>query len=73
MDKENKLPKTILKELILICKEAHHLYAFLSDFEEDLVRDTIRRYARYGKELRLSPKQIDILLEIQEKLYIERR
>ena len=70
MNKDNKLSIETLRIIILICKEANQHYLFLSYFEQDLVKDTIYRYSRYGKEMRLSENQVKILLEIRDKLFM---
>ena len=59
----------MIKKIVLICKHASLHIDFLSVFEKNLIYDTIRRYSKYGKKVRLSKEQISILFQIAEKLY----
>ncbi len=70
MAEENKLTAYQLEEAIRICKGAYSYRLFLSGFEERLIVDTAMRYAQYGKEIRLSYKQLKTLKEIEQKLYL---
>jgi len=38
-----------------------------TDWERDFVRDQIERFKRFGEELHISPKQLDILQKIARR------
>jgi hypothetical protein len=60
-----------LERLIFILKEANLHKILLDDFEQDIIYDRSRAYAKFGDKIRITNKQELQLEMIADKLFLK--
>lgn len=54
--------------LVDIIERCHNGWDLLNDWEKGFVGDQIKRYEEYGSDIRLSPKQWEMMRKIEDVL-----
>jgi len=70
MPENGELTTEQMHDVIGVIKEAILYKVLLNDFERNVVDDTIMRYRKFGMKMRMSTKQLELIGEIEEKLFL---